>query len=159
MKHKSLFLIPVLALSFFCSCKKCPCGPAEGLLPAFIGYTEAQTDTLILRRYANTGNFNQLMDTLLINQPLLGFTRNNDTLSPSYNSISIPMVEGNDYEIAVPAINKTYRITGIVEVKNSMACGGIFSMDKRYCVNPVDVYYINGEKTKPIPYGRFVYLR
>lgn len=159
MKHKSLFLIPALALSFFSSCKKCPCGPAEGLLPAFIGYTEAQTDTLILRRYANSGNFNQLMDTLLINEPLLNFKRSNDTLAPTYNSISIPMIEGNDYEIVVPAINKTYRISGIVETKNTMTCNSIFSMDKTYCVNPMDEYIINGEKTKAIPYGRFIYLR
>lgn len=159
MKRKPLFLIPVLALSIFSSCKKCPCGAAEGLLPAFIGYSESQTDTLILRRYANTGTFSQLMDTLLINEPLLNFKRSNDTLSPTYNSISIPMIEGNDYEIVVPAINKTYRISGIAETKNTMTCNSIFSMDKTYCVNPMDEYIINGEKTKAIPYGRFIYLR
>lgn len=159
MNRKTLFIIPILAISIFSSCKKCPCGAAEGLLPAFIGYSESQTDTLILRRYANTGNFNQLMDTLLINEPLLNFVRSNDTLSPSYNSISIPMVEGNDYEIAVPAINKTYRISGIVEAKNSNPCNSIFSMDKTYCVNGIQEYLVNGEKVKATPYVRFIYLK
>lgn len=159
MKRILLFISLILIISAFSSCKKCPCGAAEGLLPAFIGFSESDTDTLILRRYVNTGNFNQLMDTLLVNKPLLNFVRNNDTLSPSYNSISIPMTEGNDYEIVLPSVNKTFRISGIVEQKNSIPCNSIFSMDKRYCVNGIPEYTVNGVKVKASLYERFIYLK
>lgn len=158
MKQQFL-IVSLLAETLFNSCRKCPCGKAESLLPAFIGYSESQTDTLILRRYANAGNFSQLIDTLLINEPLLKFVRNNDTLTPSYHSISILMIEGYDYQIAVPAINKTYRISGIVESKNTMACNSIFSMDKTYCLNSIQQYFINEEKVKAKLFERFTYLK
>jgi hypothetical protein len=50
-----------------------------------------------------------------------------------------------DYEIYLPQTNRIFRISEINEEITHTSGGGLFSMDKRGCVNPVKSYKLNGQ--------------
>ena len=147
----SCLLILMIA---FCSCKKCPCSP--GLVHYnFIGFTEAEADTFIVRKFEPNGSFNIKKDTFLINNVV--YKRSNDTLNMVAYPGAATFESRSDYEIFFPASNSLYRITEINEQSTNQSCG-FLSTSKEGCINPINSLRINGTLMDLHPFRDF-YIR
>lgn len=111
MKH--LLIIPlVLTLGLFsaCVCTKKACLEQHNVSISFYGYDETDMDTVYTTGYAAGSGFTQIATAKEVND--LSDKRNSDSSfyfsSFSHNSLS----DDQDWELYIPATNKTYRITG-----------------------------------------------
>jgi hypothetical protein len=128
---------------FLLSCKEFPCYPAISQL-ALISFSDVETDTLILRRYAKATNFTTLIDTFLINRSNSTYFKSNDTLR-IFNLFGGDqgLKSKYDYEIYVPQLNRLFRITDIVEEFNKTRSGpGEVVV---HCSDPIKSYKLNGQ--------------
>lgn len=107
---------------------------------AFIGFKASDLDTIVLRKYEAGSNFTNLIDTLILvsgNNTI--HIVNNDTtrvlVSEVNNSSGVKF--GNDWQIYVPAQNRTIHVSQIIREKKTIKCGG--GMDKQGCAcnNPI----------------------
>lgn len=144
---KSIFL---LGLSIFCifllSCnKEISCNEATSTLN-FISFPNIETDTIILKRFTKATNFTTPVDTFSIHNSNSSYERFNDTLQIG-NSFGGDngLKSKYDYEIFLPHSNRIFRISEITEEFTHITGGGLFSMDKRSCVNLIKSYKINGQ--------------
>lgn len=114
--------------------------------PAFIGFSSSDIDTIILRAYKPNENFQHRVDTILVtNKGASIYTNDNDT-TIIYQNDSDPnhwIRQGLDWELYIPAKNKTIRITNI----NGTQVEG----KGRVCYNPINSFTVNGQKIIPIP--------
>lgn len=144
--------IPVLfIIILFASCgKKYQC-PKENLFPAYIGYADAEIDTIILRRFKIGSNFSEKIDSTILS-PLFSpkdfrFYRQGDTvfISPDYEPIYAEdwFNDEYDWQLYNPYDQK---ITSISDIKFQIKeghSGGLFSWDGRGCVSPLLSYKRN----------------
>jgi hypothetical protein len=156
MNKKAIFVGAVAAILILCSCGKSPCARSLGLRFAFVAFTQAETDTVLLKKYVKGGNFTTIMDSVLIDTVLLKFVNRNDTLFPSMLHIQTLLLSQYDYRIEVPAINKTYSITDIVEEEKKWKHSP-FAADND-CVNPITSYTLGGQAVPVAPFHEIVYL-
>ena len=154
MRKIFIICLPVLLLSFF-SCKECPCAPGE-LRFDLIGFSDAEADTFIIRKFEANGTFNVKQDTALIDH--VGTVRFHDTLMLVAYPGTASLGRGIDYEIFFPASNSLYRITEIDERMSTQRCGGLFGTDKVGCVNTIRSLKLNGTIVDPYPFNEF-YIR
>jgi len=63
-----------------------------------------------------------------------------------------------DYEIYFPGAGRTFKIDNIIEEQKNQPCGGLFSMDKVACINPITSYRVANQVISPKPWQP-VYLR
>lgn len=117
IRLSSIFILIIAGMVAFQSCskKKSDCaflGPSI----VYTGFTEAETDTLIVRRYEKNGLFTNLIDTALISKADITRTivgTDSVTLtSPKYTLLQDAMY-ANDFEIYLPGSNRTFKITGV----------------------------------------------
>lgn len=150
--RKSVFkLLPILAIvvAFLASCISKPCG-LNHLTPDFIGFSHAELDPIVVRSYEANGNFNHLLDTLVvrkdkwwINEPL------GDTTIIETNYISGNVGEhyqlspGYDWEIYIPAVKRTIFISHIVF--NQTEQRGFILSDRWGCASPIISYDQDGQ--------------
>ncbi|MEO8860731.1 MAG: hypothetical protein ABI358_04875 [Ginsengibacter sp.] len=123
--------------------------------PALVSFSEAETDTVVVRRFSKATNFTTLKDTFLLTSANANFQRMNDTTLllqniDQYNIITSPY----DYEIFIPKANRLFKISEVVEKIQSVSGG----LDKIVCINPIISYKINGQLITPTSYYGFVYL-
>jgi len=142
--------ILILGLPVFCnsllSCNKdIPCDDAISTLH-LISFPDIETDTIIVKRFSKATNFVTLIDTFFITNLNSSYDRFNDTLQIG-NSFGGDngLKSKYDYEIYLPQTNGIFRISEINEEITHTRGGGLFSMDKRGCVNPVKSYKLNGQ--------------
>lgn len=141
---KKLVILSVIVLISVSCGKKCPCF-SQNLLFAPIQFSDAEADTIIIRRYMKGTNFLQLRDTIFANQDSIRFKRSGDTLNPSSYTVRTTLPTVFDYEIYFPGAGKTFRIDNIVEEETKQPCGGLFAMDKVACFNPITSYRVNNQ--------------
>lgn len=132
-------LIAVLLLS----CKN-PCRNND-ITPAFIGFSKTDIDTIILTSFKPNDNFREPIEKILVTQ-LSGsariYTTINDTTfvfindSDSKRNIS----SGLDWQIFIPAKNRTISISNIVSENNE---GG------KRCTNPIKSFVQDGSLILP----------
>src|SRR5215217_1929453 len=85
--------------------------------PVFIGYSQADIDTIVLRAYMPNDNFQHLIDTFIYNNCCATiYTTRGDTTVVYLNSSNPDhwISAGFDWQIYIPAKNKTVSITKIV---------------------------------------------
>ena len=126
--------ILVIALSVFviCSCGRDIDCADSSIHPTFIGYSLADVDTMVLRRYKAGDGFNTMIDTFLITL----LNRNGTYVIAGPDSLQVytsgvygsngevlnAIHVGYDWKLYIPAKNKTVAITGIVSERNSTHC-------------------------------------
>jgi hypothetical protein len=138
-----LFVL-LIGCCIIASCgKPCVCNNSDGLRLLLIGFTNEESDTIIVRKFKKTGNFSEKIDSTLLDSKLISFQRSNDTLSIASQTGNNNLLSSYDYEVVLPAATKTFRIGNINEESIKTTCGGIFSMDRRLCINPIKSYKIN----------------
>jgi hypothetical protein len=144
-------LFPLLLILI--SCGSQPCQMANSI-PAFVSFSEAETDTVVVRRFSKASNFTTLKDTFLLASANAHFQRMNDTtlllqMIDQYNIITSTY----DYEIFLPKANRLFKISDVVEKIQTVSAG----LDKVACINPIVSYKINGQLISGTLYG-YVYL-
>ena len=159
MLSKSSPLLSIFAVVILLSsCGKYPCSPSTGLRLAFVSYTEAETDTVILKQYVKGSQFNTVMDSLLIDTTVLRFVSRNDTLFPAVLLSTTLMISQYDYRVYLPAVNRTYNITDIVEEKKYLK-RGFLSTTKEGCGNPITSYALDGQLVADPTFYEVAYLK
>jgi len=150
------FLIPFLTvLICLCSCTSTPCFTGSfhfGLK----GFTQAEADTILVRRYFPGSNFAGVADSFLLTP---GFRVQQDTLE--ITSISMPesfLSAGYDYQFYFPAIDKTIRLTGITE-ENREIKHSIFNNVKVGCENTITGMKADGISLTPAGFNNFYFSR
>ena len=139
----SIIVAGVLLMSFGmggCS-KEYDCDEPQ-LQAAFIGFTIAEIDTIILKKFKPGNNFQTLIETdtvLFANKYNSLYTFFGDTTSVFVKDPLKCIKAGFDWQVLIPATNKTISISSILdEKKTGKRNWGIFSMDPGpNCLNRV----------------------
>ena len=144
---KKLIILASLCVLLYSCYPTHPCTDSN-LIPAFTGFTNPDDfTTIIFRAYKQGANFDEIKDSFQINNPSNGISSHGDTiyiwLSGSYTPNRHCRVLGPDFdwEIFLPALNKTYRISEIVN-KRTEDMG-------QYCVNEISSCSIDGKTIYP----------
>lgn len=142
MRHFLVYFI--IISSTFMACKY-ECSDAEANI-SLVSYESAETDTIIVRKFAKNSSFTSLLDTFLLNRSTSSYRDMNDTLE-IFSSFGTDhgIVSRYDYEIYLPAINILYQVSEIVEDYQSMNQG--LSCNKPGCLNRFISYKVNGQVT------------
>jgi hypothetical protein len=130
-----------------------PCGKASSFI-GLISFTDAESDTIIFRRFSKGTNFAALRDTFILARVNGNFQRNNDTV------LILHSIDGNrsitsdfDYEVFLPKVSILYRLKEIKEELESGRGKG------PYCINPITAYRLNGEFFSGDRRYDFIYLK
>ena len=141
-QNNSLFLLLLfLLVSFiFGSCsKETPCYD-NYLSLAFVGFSDTELDTIKIVKLDKAND--NMLDTFLINRTSVFYQKTNDTTFISVFKVDI-LSKKNNWTIYVPTLNKTFRISDIVNEAKTKKCGGLLSLDCFPCNNKVVSYKIN----------------
>ena len=111
----SLLTLIVPATLLFQSCKKndddCPFLAPEMV---FVGFSESDRDTMIIRRYEKNSMFTAPLDTVLVSKANLTYTvKGADSIQirpNTYDNLNFEFYK-NDWEIVFPSINRVIRVT------------------------------------------------
>ena len=138
------------------SCNQ-PCINATSTI-SLVNFPSNETDTVIVRKFTKSENFIKLIDTFLLDNQTSGYYQSNDTLQiiASYKTDN-GLLSYYDYEIFLPEIAKSYKISEIVEEFKSRNAG--FSMTKVACINPILSYKVNGQLLLGEKYNSTFYIR
>lgn len=130
----------IYSIAAACSVFMASCGSYEvqcensQLIPYFKSFQPSEIDTFIIRRFTANTNFSQRIDSSVVVFGRSGYyTNQHDTtiVRPDYAG---RIIVGYDWQIYIPARNKTVNITDIKSEQRSQTCNkGIFSMDKVGC--------------------------
>ena len=130
MKIK-IMILPVLLVFVFASCtKEYDCTDLQ-IQPAFIAFSPTDLDTFVLRKYKPADNYQNLIDTFIVNYGYnANFQVSNDTTKVFITDGKNGIKAGFDWQIFIPARNKTVFISEIMSEKKTGKRGyGIFSLD------------------------------
>lgn len=146
-----LFIFFVLTVT---SCEK-QCIKA---LTAFslIGFSDAEADTIILRKFSKEGSFSQPLDTVLLEHII--FHRSDDTLSIVASPGFVTLLSNYNYEIFFPESATTFSITDIIEDQKTMT-KGLFNCTKEACINSITGCTVNGQFTNSVDNQNLIYLK
>jgi len=151
MKQAAHLMIITFLTAILFSCSEYECTKAD-LRFGFIGFSEAEVNTIVVRRFDKTGNFNSPIDTVQLTN--LYFNRRSDTLEMSGFPGNALLQSNFNYEIFIPNVNSLVRVTDIYEEQRSVR---LWFTDKRGCGNYINSCKLNGQVTA-INYND-VYLR
>ncbi len=144
----------LLGIFFLISCARQPCQMANSI-PALVSFSQAETDTVVVRRFSKATNFTTLKDTFLLTSANANFQRMNDTTLLLQNIDQYNIITSiYDYEIFIPKANKLFKISDVVEKIQTTNAG----LGKVGCINPITSYKINGQLITPTTYFSYVYL-
>jgi hypothetical protein len=155
MINKILF-VAFTSFLFLNSCKTIDCSN-QFITPAFVGFSSADLDTIIIRKFQKGTNFQQLLDTSLFTLDT-AMRSNNPTFAPSHTSNDTTTVllnftsgeakfilPNNDWQIFLPAKKLTVSISDIVSPQTEYKCFG----DNCGCGNPITSLVQNGQQVIP----------
>ena len=121
---------------FFNSCYNYPCITGE-LRFGLIGFTDADADTMIIRRFVK--NSGQQKNSFFINDNV--YRRYADTLKIVASTSAVVLSPEYDYNIYFPGPDKLLKISAITEeqrsIRKNMGC------TKEGCINRITGYTIN----------------
>ena len=115
--------------------KEYDCAEAQ-IQPAFVGFAPADLDSLLLRKFTRGGNLQNLVEEFVVTgNNRTQYIITNDTTTVFITDGIHGMKAGYDWQVFIPARNRTVRITDVNSEKKKIKCGsGIFSMDKFGCL-------------------------
>lgn len=137
------------------SCGDYPCGKGSSSI-ALIGFNEAESDTVIVKRFVKATGFTDLHDSILLTKSGNYFYLMHDTLRISYSDNSGYGIVTSyfDYKVFLPATGRIFSITEVTEdVKYGRNNG-----QKVYCINPLTSYKIDGQQVSSTNYADVIYL-
>lgn len=114
------FVFIVLIVSG-CRCRKEVQCFDNKILPAFVGFQRSEIDTLVVRKFQASSNFQTRLDTFMVVQSD-AYRTTNDTTKIMYYSLENGIVTGFDWQIFIPALNRTIIISEIVSNKKTIEC-------------------------------------
>lgn len=120
---------------------------------SFVGYTEKEIDTIVLKKYEKSSDFTRAVDSLIIDSNVTRFRLRNDTLRIAATISTTNLLSGFNYRISIPSVNSIYTITDLYEPQQE----GRASTRKIMCVNSIQSCKINGIET-PLRFER-LYLK
>jgi len=136
---------------FLMGCPEHACLP-NSINPAFIGFSAADIDTIVLRAYKRDDNFQHLVDTVvIINRNAIIYTTSHDTTIVDANS-SDPnhFINPNfDWQIYIPA---KHRAVSVLNIMSDATKG-----PGRSCLNPILSFVQDGQTITPrlVETGKF----
>jgi hypothetical protein len=157
MSNKTYYFPALLLMIALGACEKYPCQRSIGLRMAFVSFTKAETDTIIVRRFIKGTNLGQLLDSAVVDTALIKFTNRGDTLFPSELNSQTLLNSLYDYQVRVPDGNRIFTITDITE-EEKKGRAGFLSPTRDACYNPITAYTLNGARKTVIPNREVVYL-
>ncbi len=125
------FIPPLLLITALFSCtKEYDCTDLQ-IQPAFIRFASSDIDTFVLKKFKPGDNYQILIDTFIVKYGYNGYYQTlNDTTTVLVTDGKNGIKAGFDWQIFIPAKNKTVFVTDIVSEKKTGKRGyGIFSMD------------------------------
>ena len=149
---KKLTILASLCVLLYSCYPTHPCQDSV-LIPAFTGFSNPDDfTTIIFRAYKQGDHFSEIKDSLLINNPSNGIpSPGGDTvyiwLNGAFTSKNHYWVMGPDFdwEVYLPALNRTYRISEIVN-RRTEGKG-------RYCLNEITSCSVDGKTINPVYTG------
>jgi hypothetical protein len=112
----------------------------------FIGYTKADVDTLVIRRYAINDNFQRVEDSVQIFLDTMGVIQSHDTITFGGNKPNNIITYGSGWQVYIPSKNKTISISYIVSPQQQGKCGtGYFSKVACVCYNNIESLVQDGQ--------------
>lgn len=151
MITKQSLLIITLLTVLFASCgreREIDCGDPK-IKTAFIAYASSDIDTFIIRKFKAADNYQTLLDTFRVTYGWSGvYAASNDTTTVSINDDKHDIKAGFDWQVFIPATNKTVFISDIVSDKKTGKCRpgiGIFGKRDCSCYNRVYSAKINNQ--------------
>lgn len=130
-------LLPVLSgCDYFCV--------DSAINPVFIGFSSADIDSAIVRRYQPNDNYLHLIDTFSLYKVGSIFTTTGDTTIVFINSGNPDQIieEGYDWQIYLPGKNRTITIADIVSLHNQ-------KYGAHGCLNPAISFVQDGQLVQP----------
>ena len=139
---KIICLVLIISLSaIFFSCSEYQCSKAD-LRFGLIGFSNAEADTIVLRRFDKTGNFNSPIDTFLLTN--INFNRRSDTLEMVAFPGTALMQSDYNYQVYFPGSATLIKVTEINEEQRSIRLG---LTDKIGCINFIISCKLNDQVT------------
>ncbi|MDQ6763785.1 MAG: hypothetical protein M3015_14315 [Bacteroidota bacterium] len=131
---KNILFLLILTIGIYGCSREVPCNDTDIEL-GFIGFDKSELDTLIIRKYMANDNYQHLVDTLIYPSDTSGLNQSHDTIRirPAYDLIKY----GNDWQIFIPAKNKTILISDIKSEQKEIKCHFTFTKSNCYCINPI----------------------
>ncbi len=139
-----LLFLSLVVCSMVSSCTKGKCGKAHFQLTT-IGFSEEETDTIIIRRFEKNTNFSILYDSLFLHKTNTSFSFYSDTTYVYYNShdgSGIP-VDDFDYQISLPQPISFFKLTDITYIHEYIGSG-----EKIVCYPRLSTYQLDGQMKK-----------
>lgn len=146
----------IVLLLFLCSfqCRR-DCLPGT-LQFQWIGFSSEQVDTIIVRSYLPGQIGAALQDTVFAGVNEFYFADNAaDTLKVAGSVGGLDLQPGYDYEIFLPGVSKTYRITSIEQEQDTPAGG---CNNKIECLTRISTVNVDGFPTVVYNWNT-IYLR
>jgi hypothetical protein len=134
MKKASLFLFILLSI-YGCN-KDVPCGDANVQM-IFTSFPLSDLDTIVLRKYKLADNYQHLVDTINIFYDSSLYRQSNDT---TFVSLADPMKGIKvhyDWQISIPAINRTVFISDITSEQGTIKCSNVLEPLGCFCTNKI----------------------
>lgn len=144
----------IIASAFMISCQNCICLPSDGLKLGMVSFDSTDIDTIIIRKFEKGNNFNRLIDTSQWDRTKVIFYSQNDTFQMGAFLGGILLKSNFDYQVFVPALNRTYNITEMNEPRLEGNCSG-----KVMCVNMIVSCNLDGAATPTSINSDILYLR
>jgi hypothetical protein len=117
-----------------------------------ISFDSSDIDTMIIRKFEKETNFNRMIDTSQWDRSKVVFHVQNDTLQMGAFVGDILLQSKYDYEVYVPAANRTFKVTEINEPQQEGNCKG-----KVMCANVIMSAKLDGN-TRAVNYD-ILYLK
>lgn len=159
-----IWMFSLLMVFAIASCtKEYDCANLQ-IQPAFIGFSPSEIDTFVLRIFKPANNYQYLIDTFIVQYGYNGnYQVSNDTTKVFVTNGINGIKSGFDWQIFIPARNKTVHVSEIVSEKKTGRRGyGIFSLDPAPgCTNEIfsakmDNQVINFPNTGTSGYNLFI---
>lgn len=142
MRNRLLILSFMAVVSFVMSCGDYPCSKAS-LNYRLIGFSDAETDTIILRRMQKKS---MIVKDSVVFDPSNGisFARFADTLIMAAYPGNALLESNYDYQLFFPGAARTIHVTEITEKQSDGASAGPFNSKKEGCVNEISSCKVDG---------------
>lgn len=147
-------LVFILIIIFFNSCNHCICGPSDGLRLGMVSFSATEIDTVITKKFVKGSNFSLHIDSTIMDQNNVMFKAQNDTFQMGSWRGDILLSSKYDYQVFIPAVNRTISITEINEPQLEGDCRG-----KVACGNIIVSVRLNSDLTPTTIQDDILYLK
>jgi hypothetical protein len=112
------------------------------ITPVFVGFSQSEVDSIILRAYVPNDSFNHLVDTAIVYTIPNGRDSISENITGTYTAINhFPVMYPNhDWEIYLPARGTSFFVSKIVSIQTT---------GRNRCINDITSLMLNGVLVHP----------